>query len=77
MASAAVRSEAVVLMLLIHCLLLLPFVFGSCFVVRYLVLFLVLPFSLCEREIERERERERERESWSLYFNRLLMSCEC
>ena len=43
MALAAVRSKVVVLLLLIHCLLLLPlfygdFVFGPCFVVQYLVL---------------------------------------
>ena len=49
-ALAAVHSKAVVLLLLIHCLLLLPlfcggFVFGPCFVVQYLVSFIVLQSS--------------------------------
>ena len=49
-APAAVRSKSVVLLLLIHYLLLLPlfcvvdFYFGPCFVVQYLVSFLVLQY---------------------------------
>ena len=55
MASTAVRSEAVVLLLLIHYLLLLQivcgdFVFGPCFAVYYLVSFLVLQSSRWGRE---------------------------
>ena len=41
MASAAVRSTAVVLLLFIHLLLLLPLVFGFCFILQYFVSFLV------------------------------------
>ena len=41
MASAAVRSTAVFLLLFIHCLLLLPFVFGLCLILQYFVSFLV------------------------------------
>ena len=44
---AAVRSKVVVLLLLIHCILLLPLfyggsVFGACFVMQYLVSFMML-----------------------------------
>ena len=50
-------------MLLANCLLLLLlfvfiFEFGPCFVVQYLVSFLVLQSSRLGRERERERERE-------------------
>ena len=52
-AEAAVRSKAVVLLLLIHCLL-LPQLWDSiivlCFVVRYFVLVLVLQSSWWGRE---------------------------
>ena len=46
-ASTAVSSKVMVLLLLIHCLLLLPLfyggsVFGSCFVIEYLVSFMML-----------------------------------
>ena len=57
MASAAVRPKAVVLFLLIQCLLLLPlscvfFVYGSCFVVLYLMTFLVFAIISQERKIK-------------------------
>ena len=60
-ASAAVHSKAVVLLLFIHCLLLLRLfvgglVLGLSFVLQYLVSFLVLQSS------------GRGRESWLLYF---------
>ena len=41
MASTAVCSEVVVLLLLIHCFLFFP-IFGPCFVVPYLVSFLIV-----------------------------------
>ena len=70
------RFKAVVLLLLMHCLLLPPLfcgvcVYGSCFVVQYLVSFEIISLGKRERERERERkrERERERESWLLDFN--------
>ena len=49
---AAVCSNAVVLLLLIHCLVLLPLFVGHCFVIQHSV--------VLERERESERERERE-----------------
>ena len=46
MVSAAVRSKAVALLMLVHCLLsvtmMLGFAFGPCFVVQYVLFFLVL-----------------------------------
>ena len=59
--------KAVVLLLLIHCLLFLPlfrgrFMFGLCFVMHYLVSYLVLQSSRWGRE------------GWLLYFNCVLMS---
>ena len=64
------RSKAVVLLLWIYCSLLPPLfcgicMYGSCFVVQYLLSFAIISF----RERERETERERERESWLLFFN--------
>ena len=64
MASAAVHSKAVVLLLL-FIVALAPivcggFVLGSCFVVQYFVSFLVLQLSHCGRE------------SWLLYFCGIL-----
>ena len=63
-------SKAAVMLLLIICLLLLPlfcggFLFGPCFVVQYLVSFLVFQSHFWGRA------------SWMLYFNCLLMSCDC
>ena len=54
-ASAALHSKMVVLLLLIHCLLLLllfckGFVFWPCFVVQYLVLVLIFESSCGRRE---------------------------
>ena len=52
MASSAVHSEAVVLLIFIHCLLFIhcgAIVFGPRFVMQYFVLFLVLPPSRKEK----------------------------
>ena len=51
MASAAVRSKALVLLLFIHCLLLLPLLvllLGSWFVLQYFVTFIILQSSAGE-----------------------------
>ena len=67
---AAVHSKAVVLMLLIHCLLGLPFcgvsVFGPCFVIQYFV-----SFYFC-RYLDRE-----ERAGFLTLICLLMMSCDC
>ena len=46
----AIRSKAVLLLLLIHCLLLLSLSVGPCFVIQYLVSLPVLQSARCGRE---------------------------
>ena len=60
MASVAVRSKVVVLLLFIHCLIVAAivcdvFVLCSCIVMQYVVSFLVFQSSRWGRERERER----------------------
>ena len=64
----AVHSKTVVLLLSVYYFptVLWGFEVGCCFVVQYLVLFLVLQSPRCGKD-----------KSLLLYFNCLLMSCDC